>query len=191
MFKERHDGGITAPPKARKEPKAEQLDLHHLARFHLFNVGETLFKEGSRGGEAFIIKSGKVRVTNQEAGTLGVLGSGEMVGEMAIISDTGRVATAIAEEETLCVALSRKAMQHMLNSVDIETRTIIEFLVDYIAERLEGATTAEDDAAARRTHRILELLLENPDTQTKLALQEPFFRLLCNGLLKRARASKK
>lgn len=189
MFKERHDSGIKAPPPSERAAKDDDLDLGHLARFRLFQNGENLFREGDRGGEAFVIKTGKVKVFTEDIGTLGVLGAGEMVGEMAIISDSDRVATAVAEEETLCVALSRKAMLYMLNTVDIETRTIIEFLVDHIGERLEGTTTAEDDDNAQRTHRILELLLENPDTKTKLALQEPFFRLLCTCLLTRASAS--
>jgi len=192
MFKERDDTGITAPPKTAKvvqETDDPELLLSHLARYHLFQAGETLFKEGDRGAEAFIIKSGKVHVVNQKTGVLGDLGPGQMVGEMAIISDNSRVATATAKEETLCIALSRKAMKRMLGSIDMETHAIIEFLVDYIDTQLEGNVTDEEQEEARRSHRILEILLENPDTKTKLALQEPFFKLLCNSLLDRARAS--
>lgn len=186
MFKERHDAGIGIPKI--EDVKSEGLDhsLSHLVRFHLFKAGETLFEEGGRGREAFIIKSGKVRVETKAHGILGELGPGQMLGEMAIICDQDRVATATAEGETMCVALSRRAMIHMLDTVDMETRAIIEFLVDFITYKVEGTETPEDISDARNKQRILEILIETPDTKTKLALQEPFFRLLCNSLFERA-----
>jgi len=173
-----------APPVTRTKQGEDGAQVDHLARFRLFEAGEILFEEGGRGGEAYIIKSGKVRISHASARELGVTGPGQIIGEMAVISDMERIATATAVEETVCVALSRQAMRRMMESVDLEMRTIIEFLVDYIRDSIEGHEL--DHEEARRNRRILEILMENPDTQTKLALQEPFFRMLCNSLLARA-----
>jgi len=189
MLEKHHDNGITTPSKSAQKVDGFDLSFSNLVRFHLFEKGDTLFEEGKRGSEAFVIKSGKVRVENKASGVLGTLGPGEMLGEMAIISDMDRVATATAEQETMCVALSRRAMQHMMDTVDMETRAIIEFLVDYIAYELDGDITDEDRIEADQKKRILKILIESPDTKTKLALQEPFFRLLCNSLFERARIS--
>lgn len=179
------DVGINnALPAARPKQSEDRAQADHLARFRLFEAGEVLFKEGDRGGEAYVIKAGKVRITHSPSRELGSIGPGQIIGEMAVISDMERMATATAVEETVCVALSRLAMRRMMESVDLEMRTIIEFLVDHIRNSTEGHSI--DVEEARRNRRILEILMENPDTQTKLALQEPFFRMLCNSLLARA-----
>jgi len=172
-------------PQSKSAEDGAQPD--HLARFRLFEAGEVIFSEGERGGEAYVIKSGKVSITQSPSRHLGAIGPGQIIGEMAVISDMERIATATATEETVCVALSRLAMRRMMDSVDLEMRTIIEFLVDYIRDRTEGVHV--DDEEARRNRRILEILMESPDTQTKLALQEPFFRMLCNSLVERAKTA--
>jgi len=159
----------------------------HLARFRLFEAGEVIFSEGERGAEAYVIKSGKVSITQSSARELPPIGPGQIIGEMAVISDMERIATATATEETVCVALSRLAMRRMMDSVDLEMRTIIQFLVDYIRDKAEGLHV--DDEKARRNQRILEIVMSNPDTKTKLALQEPFFRMLCNSLVERAKTA--
>jgi len=184
MVKDDFDIGIDkAPPTAHHEEESPALD--HLARFRLFEPGEVIFEEGDRGGEAYIIKSGKVEISQAPTRNLGTIGAGQIIGEMAVISDMERIATATAVEETVCVALSRLAMRRMMDSVDLEMRTIIEFLVDHIRDTAEGLAVDKDEA--RRNHRILEILMDSADTQNKLAMQEPFFRMLCNSLLERAR----
>jgi len=189
MSNEDFEVGINAaPPTAHDQDPDDGDEFNHLARFRLYEQGEVIFSEGGRGGEAYIVKSGHVRVVQSKGGTpheLATIGPGQIIGEMAVISDMERMATATALEETVCVALSRRAMRRMMESVDLETRTIIEFLVDYIRDTAEGAAVDHDEA--RRNRRILEILLETPDTKSKLALQEPFFKLLCNSLLERAK----
>jgi len=157
----------------------------HLARFRLFEPGEVIFYQGDRGAEAYVIKSGHVTIAQSSSSEQITTGPGQIIGEMAVISDMPRIATATASEETVCVALSRLAMRRMMDSVDLEMRTLIEFLVDYIRDLAGGE--AVDHEEARRNKRILEILMETPDTQTHLALQEPFFRMLCDSLIDRAK----
>jgi len=176
-----------ALPQNKAKSKEDTSQPDHLARFRLFEAGEVIFREGERGAEAYVIKSGKVSITSSSARKLPPIGPGQIIGEMAVISDMERIATATALEETVCVALSRLAMRRMMDSVDLEMRTIIEFLVDYIRDRAEGLHV--DDEKARRNQRILEIVMSNPDTKTKLALQEPFFHMLCNSLVERAKTA--
>ena len=186
MSTDSFDVGISNSLPASKSQSVEDNDYpHHLARFRLYDPGEIIFKSGDRGGEAYVIKSGKVGIKVPGSQKSITTGPGQIIGEMAVISDMERMATASAIDETVVVALSRRAMQRMMDSVDMEMRTIIEFLVDYIRDSAEGAQV--DHEEARRNRRILEILMESPDTQTKLALQEPFFRMLCNSLVERAK----
>ena len=178
------DSGIDTVPAPPRSEAPDKSPLDHLCRFVLFDKGDTLFEEGGRGNEAYIIKSGSVKISQGGTTDLGTFGPGEIIGELAVISDMGRIATATALDETVCVALSRQAMQHMMDSVDMEMRTIIEFLVDYIRDVTEGNFV--DESEADRNSRILQVLIDSPDTTNKLALQEPFFQLLCKTLLDRA-----
>lgn len=178
---------IDKVPPAAEQNNDSPPALDHLARFRLYESGETIFTKGERGAEAYIIKSGKVRISQSPSRELGVIGSGQIIGEMAVISDMQRIATATALEETVCVALSRQAMRYMMDSVDMEMRTVIEFLVDYIRDNTEGLDV--DHEEARRNHRILKILMDSQDTQSNLAKQEPFFQLLCSSLLERAKSA--
>ncbi len=66
-------------------------------------AGECLFRQGEDGKDGFIIVHGKVRITavrHGEEKEIGVLGPGEMVGELAIIDGGPRTATATAIELT-------------------------------------------------------------------------------------------
>src|SRR5215470_6739429 len=61
--------------------------------------GEVLFREGDAPTTAFLIESGSLRITAQRNGapvTLSDLGSGALVGEMAVLDDSPRSATATA-----------------------------------------------------------------------------------------------
>ncbi len=176
-------------PKSMRpdKDKAAEPTSDHLASFRLFEKGEELFHEGERGGEAYLIKSGRVRITQEKDGTtqdLGIREPNAIIGEISIISDMGRMGTATAEEETVCIALSRAVFRRMLEDLDLETRVVIEFLADYIRSADEGEPA--DHELARRHHRILEYIVDNPETDSKIARLEPFFALLCRSLIERA-----
>ena len=68
-----------------------------------FNVGARLFKEGDAGDVAYLIKSGKVKITKTgedgQQKVVGLVGSGGIVGEMALIDDQARIATVEAMED--------------------------------------------------------------------------------------------
>lgn len=68
----------------------------------IYHSSEKLFEEGQVGKAVFIIKSGKVELSRTSANgprSLGVLGSGQMFGEMALLEQMQRTATATVVEE--------------------------------------------------------------------------------------------
>lgn len=67
-----------------------------------YTAGETLFEEGQPGKAVFIIKSGHVELTRASAEgprSLGSLGAGQMFGEMALLEQMNRTATATVTDE--------------------------------------------------------------------------------------------
>ena len=70
-------------------------------------AGETIFKEGDKAEELFVIKSGQVgiRLGNR---TLSELPANSIFGEMALIDEAPRSATAVAVTDVELVAVTEK-----------------------------------------------------------------------------------
>jgi CRP-like cAMP-binding protein len=82
------------------------------ARRRRFARREVLFHEGDPGDTLHLIETGRVaiRITSplEEAATVGVLGRGDVVGEMAILEEGGRRgATVMALEPTETLSIAR------------------------------------------------------------------------------------
>ena len=93
--------------------------------------GDILVREGDIGNEAYIIKSGRVRV----AGTDISRGEGEVVGEMALLSRDGRrTATLICEEDAELLVLSRDLFREMLTYYP----PLYFAVMETVRERYEG-----------------------------------------------------
>ena len=170
-----------------KEKTASDPESDQLTGFRLFEKGEVLFKEGDRGAEAYVIKSGRVRISVIKDNVWedhGIREAPSIIGEMAIVSDMPRMATATAEEETVCITLARVVMRRLLESADLETRTIVEFLINHIRDA--DGEEPPDDEQARRNVGILRYLLESPETEARFKTLDPFFALLCRNLVERA-----
>jgi CRP-like cAMP-binding protein len=82
----------------------------------IFEPGEVIIREGEEGTEAFLIKSGRVKVTKLIGGhqvVLAILGPGQVFGEMALIEDKPRSATVTALEKGSAVVLDREAFAQL------------------------------------------------------------------------------
>jgi CRP/FNR family cyclic AMP-dependent transcriptional regulator len=96
-------------------------------------AGSVLFREGEAGQHMFVIQSGRIRITkNLPTGTraLAVLGPGEFFGEMAILNDKPRAATAEAIDDARVLMLDAK----VVGNSEIAIR-----LIKKIALRLDSA----------------------------------------------------
>jgi CRP/FNR family transcriptional regulator, cyclic AMP receptor protein len=74
-----------------------------------FPEGKTLFYEGDRPTNAYLIEKGRVEITrtvNHQTVVLGHCGVGEIFGEMALIDDVPRMATVTAVEPTVCIVIT-------------------------------------------------------------------------------------
>ena len=86
----------------------------------ILQPGEILFEEGEVGNVAFVVESGTIeisRLSGERPVILAELERGSIFGEMALIDDQPRSATARASRETLVRKIGKKEfLQHLRSS---------------------------------------------------------------------------
>lgn len=100
--------------------------------------GSVIFRENETGDKMYIIQNGVVRINKTIDGRehkLAELGKGEFFGEMAIVSNTPRSATAIAVGTTELLAFDRAGFEAMIGK---NTRIAMS-VIDKLSKRLQNA----------------------------------------------------
>lgn len=90
--------------------------------------GDTLFREGDAPTTAFLIESGEIEVGTHQGGTyrvLGVLGPGDLLGEMAVIDDSPRTASARTLTPTILTPIDRAQFAERLETADPVVRALL------------------------------------------------------------------
>ena len=101
-----------------------------------FAEGDTIFKQGSNGRTAFIVQKGLVEILHQSPDgvekRLGEIGQGGIFGEMALIDDKPRMATARCIEPTTVIVVTEQMFMHKLDKADPFIRGLMHILADTI-----------------------------------------------------------
>ena len=88
-------------------------------------AGQALFREGEPGAEMYIIESGTIEILRQARGPepVAVLEAGDFLGEMAILEDQPRFASAVARTDARLLRIERGAFADLLRqNVEIAIR---------------------------------------------------------------------
>jgi CRP/FNR family cyclic AMP-dependent transcriptional regulator len=96
-----------------------------------------LFEEGDRGEEMYIIQTGKVKISKRIRGvekTLATLEKGEFFGEMAILNDKPRSATAATLEACDMLVIDRKTFDALIRGNSEIAVRFIKRLADRLRE---------------------------------------------------------
>ena len=100
-------------------PQSIQMIFMRLNRVD-FKAGHEVIKQGTKGDDFFIIRSGRCRVTRETPGNgnniaLAELGVGDTFGEEALLSEDVRNATVTMHTDGILMRLGRKDFQELLN----------------------------------------------------------------------------
>lgn len=91
-------------------------------------AGEVLFHEHDPPHSAFLIESGRVRISvglAEDSLVLAELGPGDLVGEMAMIDDAPRTATAVAIEDSVLLVIDREHLAERVAQTDPVVRALL------------------------------------------------------------------
>jgi NADH dehydrogenase FAD-containing subunit len=83
-----------------------------------FHAGDVLLREGDRGDTAYIVQSGRLSV--YVAGEkVGERGRGDILGELALINDAPRNATAICDTDVAVTCLNRDQFMELMSGLSV------------------------------------------------------------------------
>lgn len=102
-----------------------------------FSAGEVIFKEGDPKGDAYVLVSGKVKISQNQNGhdiTLAVLGPNSIFGDMSLIDDHPRSATVETMEECECIVISIGDFDNKLKTLDPFMQSIFQIMVGRLRE---------------------------------------------------------
>ena len=112
--------------------KAEPLDLiSRLADEVDVASGYTLMRQGDIAREFFLIVDGKVRI-ERDGKTLKTLGPGDYLGEVALLSESPRTATAVTEGPTKLLVITHQGFNSLLDSSPTIRMAIFESVAVYL-----------------------------------------------------------
>jgi CRP/FNR family cyclic AMP-dependent transcriptional regulator len=121
-----------------------------------FPKGTILFREGEPGNEMFVVQQGRVNVSKKVGEVekiLSSMGPGEFLGEMSILNNKPRSATATCAEDSKLLVIDAKTFEAMIRgNAEIAVR-MIKKLANRIAEaneQIENLLFA--DASSRVVH---------------------------------------
>ena len=97
---------------------ADELDLAE---------GATLIREGETGREFIVVAEGNVRVT-RGGKTLRELGSGDFIGEIALVADVPRTATVTATSPVRLLVVTDRAFRSVLEQMPSIATKVLQSL---------------------------------------------------------------
>ncbi len=112
-----------------------ESELSHVAENYphkAIAAGDVLFEEGSPGVCAFIVLDGELEAlkhVEDRQVLLGVVGKGELIGEMSLLQDRPRTATMRARTDAVVVAVDGQQFKEVLQTCPVISHGVLETVV--------------------------------------------------------------
>lgn len=143
----RHERGVKARDLSRSRPlagvAARALDGFALGlERRWFAAGETLIKQGAPPSEAFLLESGTAEIVVRRPGgaltPVATIGAGELLGEVGLVYDGPRTASAIAREPVTAIAIDRSFFQSALHQRNAAAVQLTRHVLATLSERFRA-----------------------------------------------------
>lgn len=177
-------GGNVPMAKARLQKLKPYVDMNSIINtgpgdsfVMALEKDKMLFSEGENGSELYIIQKGSIKITkivnNQEV-LLAILKQGDIFGEMALLENKPRSASAIANENVTLMVVSRENFKNMVSAQP----QIVTKLTVLLAERIwatfmQIANCSMDDPLGK-VYDWLYIELEKANVKVKEGVQYAF-----------------
>jgi len=107
-----------------------------------FQAGDQIFCEGDRGDRAYIVQSGAVAIekkrTDGSVRLLGKIPAGGIFGEMALVDNQPRMATARALVDCVCLMVPKALLEKKLDAADPFVAAMVRILISNTRQAADG-----------------------------------------------------
>jgi len=111
----------------------------------VFYPGDEIFTEGEEGNWAYLVQSGQIEIIKHKADgsavRLALLGPGKVFGEMALIENQPRMATARAILESVVILISSEMIQERVSKTDPLVRALLQNFSDNLRSQGKSKTS--------------------------------------------------
>lgn len=111
-----------------------------------YKPGEIIFSQGDTGDEAFIVESGQIEIASGNGNAeivIATIDEGGLFGEMALIDDSPRMATARAMRKTTCVVVPKRVFGRLMKDAHPVLRVVLSTMMQRVrgkASKTVGST---------------------------------------------------
>jgi CRP-like cAMP-binding protein len=113
--------------------KKELREIAKCAKVSTVREGTTIMTEGDEGNTMYVILTGTAKVS-RNGRKLAMLGPGDAVGELALLSKGPRSATVVAQSDMEVATLSRRDLSRLLDDAPGFSRKLLESLANVVRE---------------------------------------------------------
>jgi EAL domain-containing protein (putative c-di-GMP-specific phosphodiesterase class I) len=106
--------------------------LYEHRQIQWLRAGEEIFKEGDKGKFAYIVEEGEIEIwtiIRGERFTLNVLGAGSLFGELALIDQQPRSASATAKIDSLLILVTHEQLHRRIHEADPILKLLLWIIV--------------------------------------------------------------
>ena len=132
--------------------KRELREVERIVHHRDYTPGEVIFRQGDPGLGMYVIISGDVQIVNNEDPDNPIVYSdlhdGDFFGDMALVDDANRSASALSSSETRLISFFRPELQDIITRFPAIGNKVLMNLAQVIASRLR--TTNEYLSAAQK-----------------------------------------
>lgn len=112
---------------------------------HQFSSGTRIFSEGDVGDVAYVVESGQIEISREDTGVLAILTEGQLFGEIALIDDSPRTASATALKDTVLTVVSREQLMDRLERAEPMLRMLIKVILSRYTKGVRSALDSDED----------------------------------------------
>ncbi len=118
----------------------DQLDRQRFA------AGAVIFRKHDQGDCAYLVESGAVEISDPDTGyVIAQVGSGELIGEIALIDRDARTATAKASSAAVLITIKREFMEQLLLHTDPIIRHLLNVVLGRFRTNMQPRSGADNN----------------------------------------------
>ena len=105
-----------------------------------YTAGDIIFHQGESGKAVYVVLDGSVKIikkSNSESKTLAVLGPGSHFGELSLIGQCSRFATAVAEKDSLLLIMYKSYFDDLIRGNSAISSRILLNLAEILSKYIQ------------------------------------------------------